>query len=132
VVEAALRGHLVRQQTDNFAPTTANWGATNLTKKGATMAALSNEAIQQSLAKIQGWSYQGNELHKKFTFQSFMPGIEFVNKIAHAAESAGHHPDITINYNVVSIGLSTHSEGGVTEKDFNLAAKIDQVRSEIP
>jgi len=96
------------------------------------MAALSNEAIQEGLGKIQGWSYQGKELHKKFTFESFMPGIEFVNKIAQAAESAGHHPDITINYNVVGIGLSTHSEGGVTEKDFNLAAKIDQLRSAHP
>ncbi len=96
------------------------------------MAALSNEAIQQGLGKIHGWSYQGNELHKKFTFESFMPGIEFVNKIAQAAESAGHHPDITINYNVVGIHLSTHSEGGVTEKDFSLAAKIDQLRSTLP
>ena len=76
-----------------------------------------------------GWSYQGKELHKKFTFKSFLPGIEFVNKIAQAAESAGHHPDITINYNVVGISLSTHSEGGVTEKDFDLARKIDQIHS---
>jgi 4a-hydroxytetrahydrobiopterin dehydratase len=93
------------------------------------MAALSAEAIQQRLAQIHGWSYQGKELHKKFTFRSFLPGIEFVNKIAAAAESAGHHPDITINYNVVGISLSTHSEGGVTEKDFDLARKIDQVQS---
>ncbi|HXW15304.1 MAG TPA: 4a-hydroxytetrahydrobiopterin dehydratase [Terriglobia bacterium] len=96
------------------------------------MAALSNEAIQQGLAKLPGWSYQGKELHKKFTFKSFMPAMEFVNKIAQAAESAGHHPDITINYNVVGISLSTHSEGGVTEKDFNLATKIDQLRSTLP
>lgn len=93
------------------------------------MAALSNEAIDQRLVKLQGWSYQGKELHKRFTFKSFLPGIEFVNKIAHAAESAGHHPDITINYNVVGISLSTHSEGGVTQKDFDLASKIDQVHS---
>ena len=96
------------------------------------MAALNDEAIQQALAKRQGWSYQGNELRKKFTFKSFMPGIEFVNQIAQAAESAGHHPDITINYNVVGISLSTHSEGGVTQKDFDLAAKIDQVRLTFP
>jgi 4a-hydroxytetrahydrobiopterin dehydratase len=58
-----------------------------------------------------------------------MPGIEFVSKIAQAAESAGHHPDITINYNVVGIGLSTHSAGGVTEKDFGLAGEIDKIHS---
>ncbi len=54
-----------------------------------------------------------------------MDAIGFVNRIAQAAEKAGHHPDITINYNVVSIALSTHSEGGVTEKDFELAKEID-------
>ena len=93
------------------------------------MALLSNEAIQQALAKMPGWSLQGKDLHKKYTFKSFMPGIEFVNRIAQAAESAGHHPDITINYNVVGISLSTHSEGGVTQKDLDLAAKIEQIHS---
>ena len=93
------------------------------------MAMLNNEAIQQGLAKMQGWTYQGKELQKKFIFKSFLPGIEFVNQIAQAAESAGHHPDIAINYNVVGISLSTHSEGGVTQKDFDLAGKIDQIRS---
>lgn len=96
------------------------------------MAALSDEAIQQTLAKLQGWSYQEKALRKKFTFKSFMPGIEFVNQIAGAAEAAGHHPDIIINYNVVGISLSTHSEGGVTQKDFDLAFKIDQVRLTFP
>jgi 4a-hydroxytetrahydrobiopterin dehydratase len=93
------------------------------------MAALSNDAIQQRLAKMQGWSYHGADLQKKFAFKSFLPGIEFVDKIAQIAESAGHHPDITINYNVVGISLSTHSEGGVTEKDFDLAGKIDQIQA---
>jgi 4a-hydroxytetrahydrobiopterin dehydratase len=96
------------------------------------MAALSNEAIQQKLTKMQGWSYQGKNLHKKYMFKSFLPGIEFVNRIAQAAERAGHHPDLTINYNVVGIDLSTHSEGGVTEKDFDLAGKIDQIHAALP
>ena len=96
------------------------------------MAALSHEAIHRELAKMPGWTFEGKELHKKYTFSSFLPGIEFVNKIAQAAEAAGHHPDITINYNVVGIGLSTHSEGGVTQKDFDLAGKIDQIHSGHP
>lgn len=96
------------------------------------MAALSTEAIQHGLAKMQGWAYQGEELQKKYTFKSFLPGIEFVNRVAQAAESAGHHPDITINYNVVGISLSTHSEGGVTDKDFDLAGKIDKIHSALP
>jgi 4a-hydroxytetrahydrobiopterin dehydratase len=102
---------------------------TRFGSKGGTVAALSNDAIQEGLAKMPGWSLQGKDLHKKYTFKSFLPGIEFVNKIAKAAESAGHHPDITINYNVVGISLSTHSEGGITEKDFDLANKIDQIHS---
>jgi 4a-hydroxytetrahydrobiopterin dehydratase len=93
------------------------------------MAKLSEEAIQQGVAKGKGWSYEGGELRKKYTFKSFLPGIEFVNKIAAAAERAGHHPDITINYNVVGISLSTHSEGGVTVKDFDLAGVIDHLYS---
>ncbi len=65
------------------------------------MTALSNEAIQHGLATMPGWSCQGKDLHKKYTFKSFLPGIEFVNRIAQAAESAGHPTDITINYNIV-------------------------------
>jgi len=92
------------------------------------VAALSKDEIQQKLKTMEGWSHQGKALHKKYTFRSFLPGIQFVNKIAEAAERAGHHPDITINYSVVAISLSTHSEGGVTEKDFALAGIIDQIR----
>lgn len=92
------------------------------------MAALSKPEIQQRLKKLPEWSLSGKAIQKKYTFKSFMPAIAFVNKIAEAAESAGHHPDITINYSVVGISLSTHSEGGVTEKDFSLAAQIDQIR----
>ena len=88
------------------------------------MAALSKNEILERLKKMPGWSYAGRAIHHKFTFRSFMPGIDFVNKIAAAAEEAGHHPDITINYSAVTISLSTHSEGGVTGKDFELAQKI--------
>ena len=92
------------------------------------MAALSKPEIQQRLKKLPEWSVAGKAIHKKYTFKSFLPAIAFVNKIAEAAELAGHHPDITINYSVVGISLSTHSEGGVTEKDFNLATQIDHIR----
>lgn len=91
------------------------------------MAALSKAEIQQKLKQMHDWSHQGKSIHKRYTFKAFMPAIAFVNKIAEAAEKAGHHPDITINYNVVIIGLSTHSEGGVTDKDFNLAGQIDAI-----
>jgi len=90
---------------------------------------LSNEAVSGRLKTMLGWSYQGNSLVKKFTFLTFFPGIAFVDRIAQAAEAVNHHPDITIRYNVVEISLSTHSAGGVTEKDFDLAGKIDQLFS---
>ena len=91
------------------------------------MAALSKQEIQQKLKAMRDWSHQGKSIHKRYTFKSFAPAIAFVNRIAEAAEKANHHPDITINYNIVSIALSTHSEGGVTEKDFDLAGQIDQI-----
>ena len=93
------------------------------------MAALSKAEIQQKLKELQGWSHVGKSLHKKYTLKSFMPVIALVNQIAEAAEKAGHHPDITINYNILGISLSTHSEGGVTQKDFDLARQIDQLAS---
>ena len=91
------------------------------------MSALSKVEIQEKLQAMQGWSHAGKGLHKKFTFKSFMPAIGFINRIAEAAERAGHHPDITLNYNLVGLSLSTHSEGGVTEKDFQLAKEIDEL-----
>jgi 4a-hydroxytetrahydrobiopterin dehydratase len=99
--------------------------------QGATVAALSKAEIQGKLKKMPGWSHAGEAIQRKYEFKSFMPAISFVNKIAEAAESAGHHPDITINYNKVGIALSTHSEGGITEMDFALASQIDQIATTI-
>ncbi|MHB8653947.1 MAG: 4a-hydroxytetrahydrobiopterin dehydratase [Terriglobia bacterium] len=96
------------------------------------MSALSKVEIQEKLKAMPHWSHVGKSIVKKFTFKSFVPAIAFVNKIAEAAEKAGHHPDITINYSVVGISLSTHSEGGITEKDFSLARQIDQIAGEAP
>ncbi len=91
------------------------------------MAALSKNEIQQKLKDMQGWSQQGKAIQKRYTLKSFMPAMGLVNKIAEAAEKAQHHPDIAINYNVVGVSLSTHSEGGVTQKDFDLAQQIDKL-----
>ena len=91
------------------------------------MAALGEAEIRKALESRPAWTYAGGAVHRSFTFKSFMPAIGFVNKLAEAAEQANHHPDITINYNRVSISLSTHSESGVTPKDFQLAAAIDRI-----
>jgi 4a-hydroxytetrahydrobiopterin dehydratase len=91
------------------------------------VAALSKVEIQQKLKEMQGWAHQGKAIHKRYTLKSFAPAIALVNKIAEVAEKEQHHPDIAINYNVVGISLSTHSEGGVTQKDFDLAQRIDKL-----
>ena len=89
------------------------------------MSALSKVEIQEKLKGLMDWSYAGKALHKRFTFKSFMAAIGFVNRVAEVAERASHHPDIALNYNLVTLTLSTHSEGGVTETDFQLAKEID-------
>jgi 4a-hydroxytetrahydrobiopterin dehydratase len=89
------------------------------------MSALSEDEIRDGLRSLTGWTYSANALHKEFQFEDFMSAIAFVNRVAAAAEAAQHHPDMDIRYSVVSISLSTHSAGGVTAKDFALAARID-------
>ena len=91
------------------------------------MATLNETEIRERLMNMPEWSLVGSAIYRKFTFPSFLPAIAFVNKIAEAAEQANHHPDITINYNQVGISLSTHSQSGVTEKDFRLAEAIDRI-----
>jgi 4a-hydroxytetrahydrobiopterin dehydratase len=88
------------------------------------MPALSEAVIREKLQHLPGWSYTGKSIERQFTFDDFLTGIEFVNRVAEVAERAGHHPDITINYNRVTLALATHSEGGVTQKDFDLAREI--------
>ena len=91
------------------------------------MSALSKVEIQEKLKGALGWSHAGKALYKRFTFKSFVMAIGFVNRVAEVAEKVGHHPDIAVNYNLVTLSLSTHSEGGVTEADFQLAKEIDRI-----
>ena len=91
------------------------------------MALLSEEKINDELRGLEGWEQNGNEIIKQFKFKNFVESVGFVNKTAILAEKADHHPDILIQYNKVNLTLSTHSEGGLTEKDFNLAREIEKV-----
>jgi 4a-hydroxytetrahydrobiopterin dehydratase len=86
---------------------------------------LSDIEITGKLERLPGWKHQGNAITKQFIFNDFKEAVEFVNSVAEIAESADHHPDITINYKKVTLILSTHSEGGVTQKDFDLAEQIE-------
>lgn len=89
------------------------------------MATLSGDELNAELAKLRGWAVQGNELTKSYSFSTFPDGISFVNRVADLAEDVGHHPDIVINYSTVTLRLSTHSEGGITRNDTDLARRID-------
>ncbi len=95
------------------------------------MSALSKTEIHDLLKKMPGWSQVGKAIQRRFSFRDFVTAMAFVNTVAEAAEKAQHHPDITINYSLVMISLSTHSEGGVTAKEFDLARQIDQFGSTI-
>ncbi len=94
------------------------------------MARLSDEEIGAALAGLPGWAYGGGSLQRRVSFPTFMDGIAFVNRVAELAELAGHHPDITIQYSNIALALSTHDAGGVTEKDVDLARRIDALLRE--
>ncbi len=91
------------------------------------MALLADDDIQTRLAQQSGWTCKGGALVKKFELEDFMAVVDLVNAVAPKAEAADHHPDMFINYRRITFTLSTHSEGGVTEKDFALLDEIEQL-----
>ena len=91
------------------------------------MAKLSAQEIQTGLAKLPGWTLKGVEISKTFRFPSFGAAIGFVDKVAEIADTADHHPDIDVRFDRVTLTLSTHSAGGLTERDFALAGEIETV-----
>jgi 4a-hydroxytetrahydrobiopterin dehydratase len=90
------------------------------------MAKLEKAEIERRLSALPGWEFKDNAIRKQYRFKEFMDGIRFLNKVAEMAEAADHHPDVQINYTRVTFTCSTHSEGGVTEKDLKLAAQIEE------
>ena len=88
---------------------------------------LSHTDAEQRIKSLSGWTLEGDAIRKKYTFKDFLNAIAFVNRLAPEAEAADHHPDILINYKRVTLTYSTHSEGGLTEKDFAGAAAADRL-----
>jgi 4a-hydroxytetrahydrobiopterin dehydratase len=86
---------------------------------------LDEAAIGARLAALPGWSRKGEAIVRAFTFSAFAEGIRFVDRVAVLADAADHHPDIDIRWTTVTMALSTHSAGGLTANDFELAARID-------
>jgi 4a-hydroxytetrahydrobiopterin dehydratase len=91
------------------------------------MPLLSKNEIENALLSLKGWRLEGKEIVKQFELIDFVHAMGFVNSVALVAEKANHHPDIDIRWNKVKLVLSTHSAGGLTEKDFNLAKQIDSL-----
>lgn len=89
-------------------------------------AKLSDVEIQRALGSLSGWTRRGDALTKTYTFPRFADGIAFVHRVAEAADAMDHHPDIDIRYTKVTCTLSTHSAGGITALDLELAGKIEQ------
>lgn len=88
---------------------------------------LNYEQILDKLGETVGWERRGDGISRVFKFKDFKEAMAFVNKVAEVAEAMDHHPDILISYHTVQISVFTHSEGGLTEKDFALAKKINQI-----
>jgi 4a-hydroxytetrahydrobiopterin dehydratase len=91
-------------------------------------AVLNQNEIGVGLKKLSGWSYENDQIGKEFKFKDFKSALEFVNKVGDEAEKMNHHPDIFLHsWNKVKLTVSTHSVGGVTEKDFTLAGNIESL-----
>jgi 4a-hydroxytetrahydrobiopterin dehydratase len=88
---------------------------------------LVSEGVRTLLGESPGWKLIGDRIERIVEFKGFSPAIQFVNRVAALAEELNHHPDIDIRWNKVRLVLSTHSAGGLTEKDFTLARKINQL-----
>jgi 4a-hydroxytetrahydrobiopterin dehydratase len=97
-----------------------------LRAEGGTMPRLDDTAVAEGPQHLPGWERRGNQIVKSFVRADFAQAMTFVNEVAAAADAAGHHPDIDIHWNKVTLALSSHAEGGLTDRDFQRAARIQE------
>jgi 4a-hydroxytetrahydrobiopterin dehydratase len=88
---------------------------------------LSKLEVRTAMGTLPGWSRRGSIIKRTYSFKDFAGALRFVNKVGRAAEKANHHPDIDIRWNRVILALTTHEAGGLTTKDFEMAAKANQL-----
>jgi 4a-hydroxytetrahydrobiopterin dehydratase len=91
------------------------------------MSALTAKQISLHLKAVPRWSKRAQAIFRTFQFEGFLKSIDFVNRIARKAQKSNHHPDIDIRFNKVTLKLTTHDEGGITEQDFSLARQCDEI-----
>jgi 4a-hydroxytetrahydrobiopterin dehydratase len=92
------------------------------------MALLDDAEIEAKLAGLNGWERRGDAIYRRFENGDFVGSVRFVDALVAPAEAMGHHPDLEISWDKVTVTISTHSEGGLTAADFELAAKLDALR----
>ena len=88
---------------------------------------LSSAEVQSQLAALPDWILEGKTIQTTFSFKDFVEAVEFVNKVVAPAETAGHHPDLYISYNKVTVSLTTHDAGGLTQQDFAMAKTLSSL-----
>jgi 4a-hydroxytetrahydrobiopterin dehydratase len=91
------------------------------------MPALNSREVAKRMGTVPGWTAHSKKIRRKFEFTGFMDAVDFVNRVARKAEKADHHPDIDVRWNKVSLTLTTHSEGGLTGKDFSMARECSAI-----
>jgi 4a-hydroxytetrahydrobiopterin dehydratase len=91
------------------------------------MPLLSDDEIEHRLEKLPEWSREGDAIKRDYKFEDFQASVDFITRITPPAEEMNHHPDIFISWNRVELTLSTHSAGGLTDNDFELASRIDSL-----
>jgi 4a-hydroxytetrahydrobiopterin dehydratase len=91
------------------------------------MARLSDEEIDDRLSGLDGWGRDGDAIRRQFELDDFKGSVDFVNRLTPEAEDMNHHPDLEISWNKVTVSITTHSEGGLTENDFELAGRISRL-----
>lgn len=89
------------------------------------MRKLDQKEVSERLNELEGWNQDGDVIVKEYRFPNFRRAVDFVDKAANVAEELNHHPTITINYNRVIIALTTHTHGGLTDRDFQEASLLD-------
>jgi 4a-hydroxytetrahydrobiopterin dehydratase len=87
---------------------------------------LDESGVVEALRRTPGWERAGAEIRRTYRFRDFREALAFVNRVGGLAEAAGHHPDIDIRYNTVTLALTTHDAGGLSAKEFELARAIDR------
>jgi 4a-hydroxytetrahydrobiopterin dehydratase len=86
-----------------------------------------SDEVAERLKQLSGWTLDGAAIRRQFTFSGFPEAVAFIVRLGFAAESVDHHPDLLVNYKRVTVTYTTHSEGGLTDKDFDGAARATEI-----